>query len=84
MIADLLDLAPTDETFDAKVKVLQELIDHHLGEKEDEPFPKVKKLFEKQELEDLGIQMEAPFNELIQTELRTDILAETDHPASAH
>lgn len=84
VIADLLDLLPTDETFDAKVKVLQELIDHHVGEEEKELFPKVKKMVEKDALVDLGIQMEATFQELLQSEPRADVPAETDHAAPVH
>lgn len=84
VIADLLDLAPTDETFDAKVKVLKELIEHHVEEEEEELFPKVKKEVEKDALADLGIQMEATFQELLQSEPRSDVPAETDHAAPVH
>ncbi|MDQ3263790.1 MAG: hemerythrin domain-containing protein [Myxococcota bacterium] len=84
VIADLLDLASSDETFDAKMKVLQELVDHHVGEEEEELFPKVKKAVEKDALEDLGIQMEASFLELLQTEPRADVPAETAHAAPIH
>jgi hypothetical protein len=84
VIADLLDLLPTDETFDAKVKVLQELIEHHVEEEEEELFPKVRKLAEKDALMDLGIQMEAHFKELLQSEPRSEIPAQTDEAAPIH
>lgn len=84
VIADLLDLPPTDETFDAKVKVLKELIEHHVGEEEKELFPMVKKMAEKDALMDLGIQMEVMFKELLQSEPRADVPTETDHAAPVH
>ena len=82
ILADLLELRPSDETFDAKVKVLQELVEHHVEEEEKQLFPKVRKMAEKDALEDLGIQMEAMFNELLQSEPRANVPAETDHAAS--
>jgi hemerythrin superfamily protein len=57
VIADLLKLDSTDETFDAKVKVLKEQVEHHVEEEEKELFPKVKKLFDAQELTDIAEQM---------------------------
>jgi len=84
VIADLLDLPSSDETFDAKVKVLQDMVDHHVDEEEHTLFPKVRKAVDKQSLEDLGIQMEAAFAELLQTEPRADIPAETDVAAPIH
>lgn len=43
LIAQLSDMSPDDDLYDAKVKVLSELIEHHVEEEEDEMFPKVKK-----------------------------------------
>jgi hypothetical protein len=81
VIADLLELEPTDETYDAKVKVLQEQIEHHVEEEEGQMFKKVRKNFAKEELEMLGLQMEAMFEELIQTGPRMQVPAETDEAA---
>jgi hemerythrin superfamily protein len=78
LLADLLDLPPSDEQFDAKVLVLKEQVEHHVEEEEGELFPKVRKLFETQALEDLGIQMEMMFEELLQSEPRSQVPAETD------
>jgi Hemerythrin HHE cation binding domain len=50
VLADLLDLEPTDETFDAKVTVLEEQVEHHVKEERTDLFPKAKKLLEKDEL----------------------------------
>ena len=50
VLADLLELDASDETFDAKVKVLQEQVDHHVEEERTDLFPKAKKLLDKDEL----------------------------------
>ena len=54
-IAQILDMEPTEELFDAKIKVLSELIDHHVQEEEKEMFPKARK--SGLDLNDLGRQM---------------------------
>lgn len=43
LIAQIMDMESTEDLFDAKVKVLSELIDHHVQEEEDEMFPKARK-----------------------------------------
>ena len=40
LIAQIEDMDPEDDLYDAKVKVLGEQIDHHVGEEEGEMFPK--------------------------------------------
>jgi hemerythrin superfamily protein len=78
VIADLLDLEPSDEQFKAKMKVLQELVEHHVEEEEESLFPSVRKLLSKQELDAMGEQMEEMFSELLQGEPRLEIPNETD------
>ena len=65
VIADLLAMEADDENFEAKVKVLQEDVDHHVEEEQDELFPKVEKLFDEETLEALGEDMEETQAELI-------------------
>jgi hemerythrin superfamily protein len=64
ILADLLDIEASDETFDAKIKVLKEQVSHHVEEEESELFPKVRKLFNKEQLEALGQEMSAEQAEL--------------------
>ncbi|MFL5392807.1 MAG: hemerythrin domain-containing protein [Myxococcales bacterium] len=64
IIADLLEMEPDDPQFDAKIKVLQEQIEHHVEEEETELFPKVLKIHSKDEMEDLGVLMEQTAEEL--------------------
>jgi hemerythrin superfamily protein len=44
LIAQILDMDPEDDLYDAKVKVLSEQIEHHVEEEEQEMFPKVREL----------------------------------------
>ena len=81
VIADLLDMDPMDTQFKAKMKVLQELVEHHVEEEEKQLFKSVKKLLTKEELATLGEQMEVMFTELIQTEPRMQVPRETDEAA---
>ncbi|HZH76213.1 MAG TPA: hemerythrin domain-containing protein [Archangium sp.] len=81
VMADLLDMDPMDTQFKPKVAVLKELIEHHVKEEETELFITVKKLMTKEELAVIGEQMEVMFSELIQSEPRMQIPAETDEAA---
>jgi len=54
-----------DESFDARVKVLKELIEHHVEEEEEELFPQVEKDIDSAELEAIGKKMEARFQEAL-------------------
>lgn len=43
LIRQLHDMDPEDDLYDAKVKVLSEEIEHHVGEEEKEMFPEIRK-----------------------------------------
>ena len=81
MLADLLKLDAKDKTFEAKLKVLKEQVEHHVGEEEKELFPKVKEALNKEELEALGKTMEAEFAKLEADRPREAVLAETKQAA---
>lgn len=59
VLTDLMKTSAGDETFDAKIKVLKEQLEHHVEEEEDDLFPKVKKLLDSEQLEALGQEMSA-------------------------
>ena len=54
VLAELADLDPSDERFDAKVTVLIENVRHHVEEEEGEFFPKVRDELNRKALADLG------------------------------
>jgi hemerythrin-like domain-containing protein len=54
LIAELQDMAPGDERYDAKFKVLGESVKHHIEEEESELIPKAEKELD---LEALGQEM---------------------------
>jgi hemerythrin-like domain-containing protein len=55
----------SNEEFAAKAKVLKELIEHHAGEEEKEMFPRARKLFDRDELRELGQRLEQRKAELM-------------------
>lgn len=57
LIAQIIAMEATDDLYDAKVKVLSELIDHHVNEEETEMFPKARKA--KLDLDALGAEIAA-------------------------
>jgi iron-sulfur cluster repair protein YtfE (RIC family) len=54
MIKKLESTDPGDETYNAKLQVLGELVKHHVHEEEHEMFKEARELFDKAELEQLG------------------------------
>lgn len=63
LIAQIEGMEPSDELYDAKVKVLGEYIDHHVKEEEEEMFPKIRK--SGIDLKELGDQLKARKDELL-------------------
>jgi len=59
LIAEVKALTPDDDAWVAKMKVLIESVEHHAGEEEAEMFPETRKVFDENELEDLGAKLEA-------------------------
>jgi len=59
LLAQIANITPADETWDAKVKVLKEDVEHHVKEEESEMFPDAKKFLHEAGLVELGAVMEA-------------------------
>ena len=79
LIAQLEDMSPDDELYDAKVTVLGEQIQHHVKEEEGDMFPKAKKA--KVDGEALGLQMAQRKAELMESEAE---LASAKPPTAKH
>jgi hemerythrin-like domain-containing protein len=56
-LSELDDMQPQDERFDAKVKVLTEIVRHHIEEEESELFPQVREALGRKRLQELGDAM---------------------------
>jgi hemerythrin superfamily protein len=57
VLYELEHLSPSDERFDAKMRVLMENVRHHVEEEEKDLFPKVNKMFDRPQLDELGDAM---------------------------
>ncbi|WP_419793333.1 hemerythrin domain-containing protein [Pseudomonas palleroniana] len=57
VLPDLKKTDPTTPEFAGRVKVVKELLEHHIEEEETEMFPQAKKLLGKEKLDQLGEQM---------------------------
>jgi hemerythrin superfamily protein len=62
LIAQIMEMDPGDDLYDAKVKVLGELVEHHVKEEEEEMFPKTREL--KLDMEALGQEMKSRQQEI--------------------
>ena len=58
LVAELAETDPADERWGAKWKVLKESLEHHIEEEEGDMFKKARKIFDRDELELMGAQME--------------------------
>jgi hemerythrin-like domain-containing protein len=59
LMGELESLDVSDEAWGAKAIVMKENIEHHIEEEEGEMFKIARRVFETEELEDLGSRMEA-------------------------
>jgi hemerythrin superfamily protein len=81
ILADLLEMDPADENFNAKMTVIMENVEHHVEEEETELFKLVKKVLSEDQLLALGVQMMAEYEELLESEPRNVVPMETDTAA---
>ncbi len=81
-LADLIDSDVEDAQFDARMKVLQELVEHHAEEEEKELFPKVSKACSDEELDDMGSRMQKMAGDLeAEGEPSRNVPGQTERPA---
>ena len=59
LMAELESLDVSDESWGAKATVMKENIEHHIEEEEGEMFAQARRVFDRDELDDLGERMEA-------------------------
>ncbi|EMV8855443.1 hemerythrin domain-containing protein [Escherichia coli] len=64
VLPDLKHTAPGTVEFSGRVKVMKELLEHHIEEEEKQMFPDALKVLGKARLEELGTQMAAKKKEL--------------------
>jgi hemerythrin superfamily protein len=63
LLREMGRLGPNSEKFKAKLKVLSDNVEHHAEEEEEgNMFPKVRELFDRAELEELGEELEQAKN----------------------
>ncbi|MDP9018870.1 MAG: hemerythrin domain-containing protein [Candidatus Eremiobacteraeota bacterium] len=65
MLAKLSALDPAEDTFNAKLQVLGELVKHHVKEEETELFKQARELLDESELKALGEKMSTMKDELL-------------------
>ena len=82
VLADMLEMDPDDDRFDAKLSVLKENVRHHArDEEEDKLFPKIRKMLSADQLAGLGNDCLAFFEKLLEGEPRMNVPAETAEAA---
>jgi hemerythrin-like domain-containing protein len=59
VMAEIADVPFDDETWGAKCTVMKENVEHHIEEEEGEMFKQARQVFSKEELEELGVRMQA-------------------------
>jgi hemerythrin superfamily protein len=64
LLADLLETSSDDASFDAKIKVLKEQVEHHVEEEESELFDAAKQVLSEDELMAVGQEMMSLQSEL--------------------
>ena len=76
MLAEIASITPTDATYDIKMKVLKEDVEHHVKDEEGEMFPDAKKFLGERRLVVLGTELQAR-----KQQLEDDLVSK---PASGH
>jgi hemerythrin-like domain-containing protein len=64
LLAQIARITPDDESWDMKIKVLKEDVEHHVKEEEGEMFPDARKFLGEKRLNELGAELLARKQEL--------------------
>ena len=64
LLLEMSEMDVTSEVWTAKLKVLQESIEHHVEEEEDEMFPDAREALSQEQIDELGAKLEAAKKEL--------------------
>jgi hemerythrin-like domain-containing protein len=64
VVGELVEIDVNNEKWAAKIKVLKENLEHHIEEEETEMFPRARKVFSSEELEELGRRLQTRKREL--------------------
>ena len=64
LLIDMEAMDTSSEVWTAKLKVLQESIEHHVEEEEDEMFPDAREALSQEQIDELGAKLEAAKKEL--------------------
>ena len=59
LLAKISNISPDDESWDMKIKVLKEDVEHHVKEEEGEMFPDARKFLGEKRLNELGAELQA-------------------------
>ena len=59
LLGELEDLAAETHDFGSKLEKLMDAVEHHVQEEEGDMFPKIRELFDEDELEQLGKELES-------------------------
>lgn len=81
LLAQIAGITPADETYDVKIKVLMEDVEHHVKDEEGEMFPDARKFMGERRLLELGAELEERKQELAS---RQTTKASSGKEASAH
>lgn len=72
VLPDLQNTPTSSEKFGGRAKVLKDLVDHHADEEEETMFPRARKVFSSDELDELGAQLASRKEELIHEHATAD------------
>jgi hemerythrin superfamily protein len=81
LLADLIRMQPSDAQFDAKLQVLEEQVRHHVEEEESSLFPSVRKELGADRLREMGRTLQSSFDDILDSEPRLKVPAQTDEAA---